>query len=70
MTDFVNHPPHYQFPGGVQVSDITKHLNFCRGNAIKYIARAGRKGGPENTVEDLRKAAWYIQCEIERIENE
>ena len=46
-----------------------KKLNFHRGNAVKYIARAGKKN-PEKEVEDLKKAAWYINREIERLENE
>jgi|688.fasta_scaffold1250122_2 hypothetical protein len=62
--DVVNHPPHYtQHPSGVECIDITEHFNFNLGNAIKYIWRAGLKG---DSVEDLRKAAWYVQREIER----
>lgn len=59
-------PDHYQF-GAAQVIDITEHMSFCRGNAIKYLARAGRKD-PATEVEDLLKAAWYVQREIERLE--
>ena len=58
-------PGHYQF-GAAQVIDITEHMSFCRGNAIKYLARAGRKD-PATEVEDLLKAAWYVQREIERL---
>lgn len=66
MNDPVNHPSHYtQFPG-VEVIDLTQWLNFCRGNAVKYIARAGVKN-PKSEVEDLRKAIWYIEKEIERV---
>lgn len=61
-------PPHYDFPGGVRVIDITQHLNFCRGNVIKYVCRAGRKSKSE--LEDLRKAAWYLQQEIARLESQ
>lgn len=62
--DSVNHPAHYtQYP--VEVIEITEHLNFCRGNAVKYICRAGHKG---DELEDLRKALWYIRREIERLE--
>lgn len=61
-------PAHYQgFSNGAQVIDIVEHLPFNTGNAIKYLARAGRKD-PTKHVEDLRKAAWYVQREIERIE--
>lgn len=66
MTDAVNHPAHYtRFP--VEVIEITEHLNFCRGNAVKYIARAGAKD-PSKEIEDLKKAAWYLDREIARLE--
>lgn len=66
--DAVNHPSHYAdgWSNGAEIIDITEHLNFCRGNAIKYIARAGRKD-PDKEIEDLQKAAFYIQREIERL---
>jgi len=65
MNDPVNHPPHYlSHPSGVEVIRITEHMNFCKGNAIKYILRAEHKG---REVEDLRKAVWYIEREIARI---
>lgn len=61
--DMVNHPPHYTaHKSGVECIQITEHLNFCLGNAIKYIWRADLKHG----VEDLEKAGWYIKREIER----
>lgn len=62
VPDLVNHPPHYQKPWG-EVIDITEHMNFNMGNAVKYILRADDKGKP---VEDLRKAAWYIARELQR----
>jgi hypothetical protein len=66
--DFVNHPPHYtQHPSGVECIQVTEHFNFCRGNAIKYIWRAGEKG---SEIEDLKKAAWYINREIARLEKQ
>lgn len=66
--DAVNHPVHYtSHPSGVEVIQITEHMNFCLGNAIKYIMRSELKG---KQIEDLKKAAWYINREIERIENE
>jgi hypothetical protein len=65
MSDPIN-PDHYtRFP--VEVIDITEHLNFCRGNAVKYIARAGAKD-PAKEIEDLQKAAWYLDREIVRLE--
>ena len=66
--DPVNHPAHYtENPSGIECIDVTMHFNFCRGNAIKYIWRAGSKG---DEVEDLSKARWYIDKEIERITRE
>ena len=62
--DPVNHPKHYtEHPSGVECIEITEHMNFCVGNAIKYLWRAGLKG---EQVEDLRKARWYIDREIEK----
>lgn len=67
--DMVNHPPHYtSHPSGIECIAITQHHSFCVGNAIKYLWRAGHKG--ENAVEDLKKAAWYINREAERISKE
>ena len=74
-TDNVNHPPHYTWLKdlcGIEVIDITRHMNFCCGNALKYILRAGHKKDASLTdtdkqVEDLNKAIWYIQDEIKRI---
>lgn len=62
--DAIN-PTHYQGAGGVQPIDLIEafDLGFCLGNAVKYISRAGRKG---DAVEDLKKARWYLDREIER----
>ena len=67
MTDVVNHPNHYAegWSNGAEVIDITENLNFNRGNAVKYIARAGKKDSAKE-LEDLRKAEWYLSREIER----
>jgi hypothetical protein len=63
--DPVSHPAHYtQYP--VEVIELTEHMNFCRGNAVKYIARAGAKN-PDTEVEDLQKAVWYLEREIARL---
>jgi hypothetical protein len=65
--DAVNHPPHYKkHASGVECIQITEHMNFCLGNAIKYIWRADHKG---NTIEDLEKAEFYVRREIERRKN-
>jgi len=65
MSDLVNNPPHYQHPSGVECIEITEHLNFNRGNAIKYAWRANDKGC---TREDLQKCEWYINREIKRLQ--
>jgi len=63
-SDLINHPPHYtSHPSGVECITITEHMGFNLGNALKYIWRADLKG---NDLDDLRKAAWYVQREIER----
>lgn len=68
VCDNVNHPSHYNH-GKIEVIDFIEdqHLGFHLGNAVKYISRAGRKD-PARTVEDLRKAAWYLNRQIERLE--
>ncbi len=67
MEDMVNHPPHYtSHPSGVECIQITQHMNFCCGNAVKYIWRADEKW---DAIEDLKKAKWYIEQEIKRREN-
>jgi len=61
----VNHPPHYlQHPSGVEAITIVEHMTFCIGNAMKYLWRADHKNG----LEDLKKARWYIDREIQRLE--
>lgn len=69
--DPVNHPSHYAegWSNGAEVIDITENLNFNRGNAVKYIARAGHKDAMK-TVEDLKKARWYIERELNRLGDE
>jgi len=67
----VNHPAHYMDTGmqcdkcgaPIEVIQITRELNFCLGNVVKYVLRAGKKG---DAIEDLKKAAKYIEFEIER----
>ena len=59
-------PAHYTQYRGFEVIDFTEQMNFNRGNAVKYIARAGAKD-PDREVEDLRKARWYIDREIARV---
>lgn len=60
----VNHPPHYKI-GGIETIDFieAKGLNYRLGNVVKYITRSDHKG---NRKEDLQKAMWYLQREIEK----
>ena len=65
----VNHPDHYN-SGQYEVVDVIDDAGFgegfCLGNALKYILRAKHK---ENYVEDIKKAKWYLEYLIQRIEN-
>lgn len=62
--DPVNHPKHYtEHPSGIECIQVTEHMSFCLGNAVKYIWRADLK---QNAIEDLQKAVWYINREIEK----
>lgn len=66
MTEKVNHPPHYnKHPSGVECIDVVEHMTFNLGNAVKYVWRADHKS--DSPIEDLKKAAWYINREIERL---
>lgn len=65
VSDPVNHPSHYTQHGTAECIDIAETMTFCQGNAFKYIWRAGAKG---DRVEDLRKARWYLDREIKRLE--
>jgi Protein of unknwon function (DUF3310) len=66
--DMVNHPPHYNnHPSGVECITITEHMTFNVGNAIKYLWRNGLKNQQTHSLEDLKKARWYIDREIERL---
>ena len=78
----VSHPSHYTWlkdKCGIEVIDITRHLDFDLGNAIKYILRAGRKpivnenlsdGFLRAAIQDLKKALFYINDKIDMLENE
>lgn len=76
MIDNVNHPQHYTSdPSGIECIQITRHRDFNIGNAIKYLWRAGLKQESskdivDKTIEDLEKAIWYINDEINKIKNE
>ena len=69
MKKKINHPDHYN-KGGIEVISFLDawEMNFNRGSAIKYICRAGIKD-LETEIEDLGKAAWYINHEIKRLIN-
>lgn len=65
MTDLINHPPHYTSDAsGVECIDVAEHWPYNRGCALKYLWRCELKGDP---VENLKKARWYLDREIERL---
>lgn len=68
MSDPVSHPSHYN-SGNIEVIEAIEDwmLNYHLGNAVKYIARAGRKD-PKKEIEDLKKAVWYLERKIENLE--
>ena len=64
MNDVVNSPPHYtEHPSGIECIQVTEHMGFNLGNAIKYIWRCDLK---KDAIEDLKKAKWYIDREIQK----
>lgn len=72
MSDMINHPRRYtshparcECGSGIECIQITEHMGFNLGNALKYIWRADLKG---DAVEDLKKARWYLDREISRRE--
>lgn len=76
LVDRVNSPSHYLWlkeKCGIEVIDITRHMDFCLGNAVKYLLRAGHKSEEgysdrQKEIEDLKKAIWYINDRIKTIE--
>ena len=77
MEERVNHPSHYTWlkeKCGIEVIDITRHLDFDSGNAVKYILRAGHKKEAEisdldKEIEDTKKAIWYLEDKVKMLEN-
>ena len=70
MSDAVNHPSHYNsHPSGIECLQVVRHFNFNLGNVIKYIWRAGKKG-EEGLLKDLKKARFYLEDEIKKLETE
>ena len=76
LEDRVNHPSHYTWLKehcGIEVIDITRHMDFDLGNVIKYVLRAGHKRSADMSyidkeIEDLKKAQWYINDKIKSLE--
>lgn len=76
--DKINHPSHYTWLKdlcGIEVIDITRHMDFNLGNSIKYILRSGHKKekgytDKQKTIEDLKKAVWYLNDEISTLEKQ
>lgn len=69
MKDNVNQPSHYK-DGGIETIDYieAKGFNYHLGNVVKYVSRAGKKD-PDKTLEDLKKARWYLDRHIKNLEN-
>jgi hypothetical protein len=78
IIDNVNHPPHYTWlkdKCGIEVIDITRHMDFDLGNVVKYSLRQGLKSeegmsNKEKAIEDLKKARWYLDDKIKMLEEE
>ena len=76
--DNVNHPPHYTWlkdKCGIEVIDITRHMDFDLGNVVKYVLRQKLKSeegmsNKEKAIEDLKKARWYLDDKIKILEGE
>jgi len=67
MKDNVNHPVHYtNNESGIECIEVTRHMTFNIGNAVKYLWRHGKKDKTK-TIEDLKKAVFYINDEIKRL---
>ena len=65
----VEHPPHYNnHPSGVECIEVVRHMTFNVGNVIKYLWRAGLKDS-EPSLQDLKKARFYLDDEIQSLEN-
>jgi len=69
MADVVNHPPHYK-SNGIESIDVIEAfgLGFHLGNVVKYVLRSGRKS--IDSVEDLKKARWYLDRAIAKLESQ
>jgi Protein of unknwon function (DUF3310) len=62
MSDAVNHPKHYNsHASGIEAIEICEYLNFCIGNAVKYLFRVEHKGA---AAQDVQKSAWYLKRAI------
>ena len=67
MSEMVDHPEHYnKNPSGVECIDVVEHMTFNTGNAVKYLWRSLEKY--DSAIEDLKKARWYVDREIRRLE--
>ena len=73
----INHPLHYNsHPSGIECIEVARHMSFNLGNVLKYIWRHGKERSEtnpdqlSNAIEDLEKAAWYLQNEIELLKEE
>lgn len=68
VEDVVNNPKHYKLDNGLEVIDFVENLSYNLGNVVKYIMRAGKK--TKDSKQDLQKAQWYLNRELERLEKQ
>ena len=66
----IDHPSYYGSDTTYETIKVIEawQLDFCLGNAVKYISRAGKKD-PNKEIEDLQKAVWYIQRRIDQLKD-
>ena len=70
MSENINKPKHYtSHPSGIECIQIAEHYDFCIGNAIKYLFRAGIKS-TDTEIQDLKKAIWYIERKIKLLQGD
>ncbi len=74
--DMVNHPPHYKLSNGMESIDVIRavltpeeYRGWCKGNALKYQFRAGKKD-PTKLVQDYEKTQWFLQELVEVLADE
>lgn len=67
LREEIDHPDHYQHPTGIECIDVIEHMPFNIGTAVKHLWRCGQKW---DDIGDLKKAVWYINRQIQKLEAE